>query len=84
MPGTGKSAVCGQDSVDQRSSIVGALRTDSLDLGAIIKKEDFGVEAFNLHLLLGAWLEVQRGDALEFVFLGHGFGRGGAEICTGR
>lgn len=56
MPGTGKSAVCGQDSVDQRSSVVCALRTDSLDLGAIIKKQDLGVEAFNLHLLLGAWL----------------------------
>lgn len=84
MPGAGKTAVCGQDSVDQRSAIMGALCTDSLDLAAIIEEKNLGVEAFNLNLLLGAWLEVERGDALELIFLGHGFWRGGAEVCTGR
>lgn len=53
---------------------MGALCADSLDLAAIIEEEDLGVEAFNLDLLLGAWLKVERGDALELIFLGHGFG----------
>lgn len=84
MPGTSQTAICGQDPVDQGSSVMGALCTKSLDLAAIVEEEDLGVEAFNLDLLLGAWLEVQRGDALELIFLGHGFWRGGAEICTGQ
>jgi len=84
MPGADKTAVRGQDSVNKWGSVMGALCTDSLDLGAIIEEENLGGEAFNLDLLLGAWLEVQRGDALELIFLGHGFWRGAAEICSGR
>lgn len=84
MPGAGQTAVCGQNSIDQRSSIVGALCTDSLDLAAIIEEEDLGVEAFNFDLLLGAWLEVERGDALELVLLGHGFWGCSTEVGTGR
>lgn len=84
MPGTSQAAVCGQDSVDQRSSVMGALGTKSLDFATIVEEKDFGVEAFDLDLLLGTWLEVQRGDALELIFLGHGFCRGGAERCTGQ
>lgn len=84
MPGASKTAVCGQYSIDQRSAIVRALCTDSLNLASIVEEEDLGVEAFNLDLLLGAWLEVERGDALELVLLGHGFWGCSTEIGTGR
>lgn len=84
MPGAGQTAVCGQDSIDQRSAVVGTLGTDSLDLASIVEEEDLGVQAFDLDLLLGAWLKVERSDALELVLLGHGFWGCSAEIATGR
>lgn len=63
---------------------MGTLCTDSLDLASIIEEEDLGVQAFDLDLLLGAWLEVERGDALELVLLSHGFWGCSTETGTGR
>lgn len=72
MPGTGQATLCSQDALGQGSAIVGAFRTDSLHTSTCVDEEDLGVEAFDIDLLLVAGLQVDRGDAHKFVFLGHG------------
>lgn len=76
MPWAGELAVGTQDALDERGAVVRALGADSLDLAAGIEQQHLGLEPLDLDLLLVAGLEVERRDALELVFLGHGQGCG--------
>lgn len=49
-----------------------ALGAEGLHLSACIDEKDLCIEAFDFNFLLGSWLEVERGNALELVILGHG------------
>lgn len=60
-------AVCVSGSIP----VVSASWTDSLCLAGSIEEEDLCVQALDLDLMLLAWLEVERGDSLELVFLRH-------------
>lgn len=71
MPWTSKLSVGAQDALDERSSIMGALGPNSLDRAGGVDKEDLCVQALNFHLLLIAWLQIQRSDAFQLVFLSH-------------
>lgn len=51
---------------------MGAFGTDGLNIASCVDEEDLGVEAFDIDFLLVAGLQVDRGDARKFVFLGHG------------
>lgn len=51
---------------------MGALGAQSLHLSSSIDEQHLGIEAFDVDLLLVAGLQVERGDARELVFLGHG------------
>lgn len=50
---------------------MGALGPNSLDRAGGVDKEDLCVQALNFHLLLIAWLQIQRSDAFQLVFLSH-------------
>lgn len=76
VPWAGELAVGTQDALNERGAVVRALGADSLDLAAGIEQQHLGLEPLNLDLLLIAGLQVERRDALELVFLGHGQGCG--------
>lgn len=78
VPGTCQSAITGQDALDERGAIMGAIGVQSMDLISDFAHDDFSVlDALDFGFLLLSVLETEARQALELEFLGHGAGRSG-------
>lgn len=73
VPRAGDSAFAGQNTLHQRSTVMGAVGTHSMYLIPDLGQQNLSsLDAINLNLLLLTILQVDAGQALELVFGSHG------------
>ena len=73
VPRAGNSALASENTLDQRSAVVGTVGTHSMHLISDLGQQNLAsFDAINLDLLLLTILQVNAGQALELVFGSHG------------